>query len=261
VSDPSLRHAVLTQLNAIARLCYFNGLLPLWRQPLLTAAVFLTPFSFLFFLYVIAPPALFPYGVVGGVLFTALFTGNGMLNDCAYLRLERQMQQVFVASPVRLISYVLGMALSELAFTIPALVLFLGILDIVRPMTFAVFAALVGVILVTWLMATSLGFLISTFFRQLREIWPIGTLTFSSLSVLPPVFYPLASINPAFRWVAFVAPSTYSAQLADRVAGLGSNATVVPGWLSDPLVDTGILLLAALLFGLAALFLARWREP
>ena len=249
------------QLNAIARLCWFNGIIPLGRQPLLTAAVFLTPFSFLFFLYVIAPPALFPYGVVGGVLFTALFTGNGMLNDCAYLRLERQLQQVFVASPVRPLSYVLGMALSELAFTIPSLGLFLGILEIVRPMSAIVLAALLGVILVTWLMATSLGFLISTFFRQLREIWPIGKLSFSTLSVIPPVFYPLSAINPIVRWVAFIAPSTYSSQLADRVVGLGGSAGVSPSWLGAPIVDVGILALAAILFSLGALYLARWREP
>jgi len=106
---------IRSQAYAAFRICYFNGIMPLWRSPLLIAAVFLTPFSFLFFLYVIAPRALFPFGVVGGVLFTALFTGNGMLNDCAYLRLERQLQQVFVASPVSSLAYILGMALSELA--------------------------------------------------------------------------------------------------------------------------------------------------
>jgi ABC-2 type transport system permease protein len=250
-----------SQLNAIARICYFNGLIPLGRQPLLTAAVFLTPFSFLFFLYVIAPPALFPYGVVGGVLFTAIFTGNGMLNDCAYLRLERQLQPIFVASPVRPIAYVLGMALSELAFTIPALGLFLGILEIVHPLAAVTLLALLGVALITWLMATTLGFLISTFFRQLREIWPIGTLTFSTLSVLPPIFYPLSVISGPYRWVAFLAPSTYPAQLADKAVGLGGATTISPGYLGDPLVELGVLAVITVLFALASVSLARWREP
>ncbi|MCI4351024.1 MAG: ABC transporter permease [Thermoplasmata archaeon] len=250
-----------TQLNAAWRICYFNGLVPLGRQPLLTAAVFLTPFSFLFFLYVIAKPEFFPYGVVGGVLFTSLFTGNGMLNDCAYLRLERQLQPIFVASPVRPIAYLLGMALSELAFTIPALGLFLGILQLVHPLSAFSFLALLGVALVTWLMSTTLGFLISTFFRQLREIWPIGTLTFSTLSVLPPVFYPLSIIHAPYRWIAFLAPSTYSAVLADRAVGLSGAPDIAPGFLSDPFVELGVLVAITLLFALAAVYLARWREP
>ncbi|HEY6239064.1 MAG TPA: ABC transporter permease [Thermoplasmata archaeon] len=250
----------VAQGRAVVRLCYFNGIIPLWRSPLLIAAVFLTPFSFLFFLKVIAPAAAFPFGVVGGILFTVLFSGNGMLNDCAYLRLERQLQQVFVASPVRSFSYVLGMALSELAFTLPALALFLGILAAILPISWGGFLLLLGVVLLTWLMATTLGFLISTMFRQLREIWPIGTLTFSTLAILPPIFYPANVIPAQYQWVAFLAPTTFAAQLADRAAGLPSGA-LSPGFLGDPIVNLAGLLGATVLFALAAAYLARWREP
>lgn len=249
-----------SQLNAVGRICYFNGLLPLWRSPLLIAAVFLTPFSFLFFLRVIAPSQLLPFGVVGGLLFTTLFTGNGMLNDCAYLRLERQLQQVFVASPLRPSSYILGMALSEIAFSLPAMVLFFVILELLVPVSAAGLAALVGIVILTWLMASSLGFLVSTFFRQLREIWPIGTLIFSTLSVLPPIFYPIGIIPSGVRWVAFLAPSTFSAQLADRAAGL-SGYGALEGLLGNSWVLLGGLAALTLVFSLAAAFLARWREP
>jgi ABC-2 type transport system permease protein len=249
------------QANAVLRLCYLNGIIPLWRSPLLIAAVFLTPFSFLFFLRVIAPSHFFAFGVVGGVLFTALFTGNGMMNDCAYLRLERQLQTIFVASPVQPMSYVLGMALSELAFAVPALVLFLVILTLVTPVGLASFAALIGVVLLTWLLASTLGFLLSTFFRQLREIWPIGTLVFSSLSVLPPIFYPITSIPSGVRWVAFLAPSSFASQLADQAVGLGGGTAVIPGPLGLPGIQLLGLVSLTLLFGLGAAFLARWREP
>lgn len=252
--------ALGTQAYAALRICYFNGIIPLWRSPLLIAAVFLTPFSFLFFLFVIAPHALFPYGVVGGVLFTALFTGNGMLNDCAYLRLERQLQQVFVASPVTPLAYILGMALSELAFSLPAMALFVGILLFVQPIGALAGAALVGLLLLTWLMATSLGFFISTLFSQLREIWPIGTLVFSILSILPPIFYPATEIPEGWRWVAFLAPSTFAAQLGDRLANLGGGITTGIPFLDSPVFDLVGLVAFALLFGSAALFFARWRE-
>jgi len=248
------------QGRAVLRLCYFNGIIPLWRSPLLIAAVFLTPFSFLFFLKVVAPAAAFPYGVVGGILFTVLFSGNGMLNDCAYLRLERQLQQVFVASPVRSFSYVLGMALSELAFTLPALVLFLGILAAILPISVGGFLLLLGVVLLTWLMATTLGFLISTMFRQLREIWPIGTLIFSGLAILPPIFYPANVVPSDVQWVAFLAPSTYAAQLAERAAGL-STGSLAPAFLGSPVFDLIGLVGGTVLFALAAAYLARWREP
>jgi len=251
------------QGRAVLRICYFNGLLPLWRSPILVIAVFLTPFSFLFFLFVIGRSAqadLLPFGVIGGILFTALFTGNGMLNDCAYLRLERQLQQVFVASPVTSMAYVLGMAMSELAFTLPALALFFAILFLILPISAATFAILLGIVLLTWLLATTLGFLISTLFRQLREIWPIGTVVFSSLAILPPLFYPIRALPDGYRWVAFLSPSTFAGQLADWAAGLSTPGLVTPDWLASPLVDLAGLVGATVLFALAAAFLARWRE-
>jgi ABC-2 type transport system permease protein len=253
-----------SQLRAIAHLCYFNGIVPLWRTPLLFGALFLTPFTFLFFLFIItragdAGATLLPVGVVGGVLFTVLFTGNGMLNDCAYLRLERQLQQVFVASPVRPFSYLLGLALSELAYAVPALVLFLAVLDVIHPFGIGALLVLIGVILLVWLMATTLGFLISTMFNQLREIWPIATLTFSTLSVLPPLFYPISAIPSGYQWVAFLAPSTYGGQLAEWAVGL-PRGSITPSLLGAPLFDLVGLVGFTAVFSLAATFLARWRE-
>jgi ABC-2 type transport system permease protein len=250
-----------TQANAILRICYFYGVLALRRQPVVFVAIVLTPLSFLFFLYVIAPRSVLPFGVVGGVMFTALFTGNGMMTDCAYLRLERQLQQIFVTSPLRPMSWVLGMALGELAWTIPALALFIIVLAIVTPIGVLSVIGLIGVILLTWLLSTSLGFLLSTFFRQLREIWPIGAVVFTSLSVLPPVFYPIVAIPANYRWLAFLSPSTFASQLADRAAGLAVPTISIVSALSSIPVEIGGMVLLTLLFILIAMRLARWREP
>lgn len=250
-----------SQARAVLRICWFNGFLGLMRSPLVLVALFLTPVSFLFFIYVLAPRAELPFGVVGGILFSCLFTGTGMMNDCAYLRLERQLQQVFISSPLRPISWVLGMALSEFVFTIPALVLFLTVLVFVIPVSAASFLALLGLIVLAWLLSTSLGFLLSTFFRTLREIWPIGMIVFTSLSVIPPVFYPLEAVPASFRWVAFIAPSTFASQLAARALGLPVASIPSAPFLSTPAgLLVGLIVLTLLFIGVAMRF-ARWRDP
>ncbi len=250
-----------TQVRAVLRICWFNGFLGLARSPLVLVALFLTPVSFLFFIYVLAPRSELPFGVVGGILFSCLFTGTGMMNDCAYLRLERQLQQVFISSPLRPISWVLGMALSQLVFTVPALVLFLTVLLLVTPVSALSFLALLGLIVLAWLLSASLGFLLSTFFRTLREIWPIGMIVFTSLSVIPPVFYPLAAVPADFRWVAFLAPSTFASQLAAHAVGLPVASVPSVPFLSSPAgLVVGLVGLTVLFIGVAMRF-ARWREP
>lgn len=249
------------QANAVLRICYLQGILGLIRSPIFFVAIFLTPLSFLFFLYVVAPHSVLPFGVVGGILFSVLFTGNGTMTDSAYLRLERQLQQVFITSPIRPMAWVLGIALGELAFTVPALALFIIVLGFVVHISALTVLALIGVILLTWLLSSSLGFLLSTFFRQLREIWPIGMVVFTALSVLPPVFYPIAEIPASFRWVAYLSPSTFASQLAANAAGLPVPVlTVVPALSSVPVEVAGLVLLT-LLFTVMAMRLARFREP
>jgi len=85
-------------------------------------------------------------------------------------------------------------------------------------------------------------------------------LLFSSLSVLPPVFYPITEIPPAWQWVAFLSPTTFSAQLGDRLVGLPVADPPNAPFLGDPLVQVLGLVLVTLLFGLVAARLTRWRE-
>jgi len=68
-------------------------------------------------------------------------------------------------------------------------------------------------------------------------------------------------IPAGWQWVALLAPSTYAGQLADHVVGLGGGIVTGNPWVDSPFFDLAGLAAATLLFGLAAMFLARWREP
>ncbi|MCI4354866.1 MAG: hypothetical protein L3K06_05820, partial [Thermoplasmata archaeon] len=71
---------------------------------------------------------------------------------------------------------------------------------------------------------------------------------------------PASRIPSAYQWVAFLAPSTYAGQLADAAVGL-SYGSLTPGFLNSPIFDLVGLVAITIACGLAAAFLARWREP
>lgn len=242
------------QLRAMAILLVLNGLIALRRQTTILISISLSPFTFIYFLYLVSPRAELPYGIVGAIVFTTVFTGNMMLNDAAYARLERHLQALYVASPVRAFSYATGIAISELVFIVPPLAVLFAVLSLVVHLTPSVFLSLLGIIFMTWVMSSSLGFMISSFFRQLREIWPIASLVFSVISIIPPIFYPITAIPAGVRWIAYIAPTTYSALLADSVVGITRVST------QTQLFYVAGLLVATLIFmGIAAAF-TRWRE-
>ena len=242
------------QLSAIGRFLYINGLLALKRQTTMLISISLAPFTFIYILYLVSSRAEIPFGVGGAIVFTTVFTGNAMLNDAAYYRIEHHIQELYVASPVRAFSYVAGLASSELAFTFPPLVVLFIILATVLPVSPVQLLFMVLVVLLTWIMATSLGFMVSSFFKEFREIWPIASLLFNTISIIPPIFYPISVIPVNIRWLAYLAPTTYASQLGDHVLGL------IPASQTAVYLNIAGLVLSTLVFVAIAAFFTRWRE-
>lgn len=242
------------QARAVARFLYINGLLALKRQTTMLISISLAPFTFIYFLYLVSSRAEIPFGVVGAIIFTTVFTGNAMLNDAAYYRIEHHIQELYVASPIRSFSYVAGLASSELAFTFPPLVVLFVILATVLPVTPLQILFMVAVVMLTWIMATSLGFMVSSFFKEFREIWPIASLLFNTISIIPPIFYPIAVIPERIRWIAYLAPTTYASQLGDTVLGLLHASR------NGVYLNVAGLVLSTTVFVLIAALFTRWRE-
>src|SRR5437667_61184 len=73
------------------------------------------------------------------------------------------------------------------------------------------------------------------------------------LAFLPPVFYPITVIPEAFRPLAYLAPTTYSAQIIQQAAGLPTGGTNLAIDIAGAALYT---------FGLVgiAMALSRWRQ-
>jgi|SRR5579871_2540449 len=212
---------------------------------MLTQAVLLT------FVGLLAP-ALFPIALVGAILFSGFTLGQRTLNEAAYIRIDSKLHQLFLASPLAPESYFLGMAFGVLLAYLPP-ILILGVVAwvILHPSLLAALT-LLTVAASVWLFSASLGYILSTAFRDQRAIWSYSSLLYNFFGVLPPVFYPLALFPAGLRPVALVLPPSAGAALAENA--------LTPGILSVPemLLAAGALFGASLaLFALAVLWARR----
>ena len=99
---------------------------------------------------------------------------------------------MFLASPLAPESYFLGISIGILgAYVAPILALGGLALYLLHPSLVASLTLLAASGMV-WLFASSLGYVLSTFFRDQRAIWSYSSLMYNFFGVLPPVFYPLA---------------------------------------------------------------------
>jgi len=246
------------RLRSLGTLVVLNGLIPIRTQPLYLVNLLASPLSFLFFLTVVSHGALIRYGIVGGMVLTMLSAGTGLQSDLTHYRHDLKFQDIVVASPVEAPVYTMGMALSELVYSIPGLGVFVVLFVVDGLATPLSVAVMLGVLLLVWGFATALAFTLATYFQDVRETFMFSPLISLVLTVLPPVYYPLYYLPKWAQVAARFSPTTYAAALVQGAVHLPGAA---PLTVSSAAVDWGALGGVTAALFLVAAFKARWREP
>ena len=241
-------------LRTVGSLSYYMGIVPMVRIPTLLPFVFATPFTILFILYVSGQPALFAYGLSGAITMTVAQQGLFLGADLTNYKIEHKFQSVVVASPVSAFTYMFSVALSELAFAVPAIAVLLAILAYRTPGAGALtMGGIMVVAVLTWMTTSSIGFFLSTYVLNTRTAFLTVTFISIILSILPPVFYPMQVLPPDIRWLSDLAPTTHASVLIQGLSGLPvSGEQTMVSWLALPIFAVAFLSLA--------LLKARWRE-
>ena len=230
----------------------FIGWRWVWRSPAAAIVPLLQPFFFLYFLHVIAPRELFPLQVAGAMLFSTQNIGSWCLSDSAVFRIELRLQDIFVASPVDKVRYLVGIAFSNLIPAMPAIVVLGIILSMVTPVSLFGWIVLIACILTIWILYSAIGIAVSSRLRSQREVWPVGNLIFTLLGILSPLYYPISRLPSGWGEIARLLPATYAALLVQGALGLEPSTNFA--------VDGGLLILSAAVGLVAAWWLYEWRE-
>lgn len=243
------------RLRSVLWLAYMNGVVPMRTQPLYLLSILASPLSFLFFVTVASGGTLFLYGIAGGMLLTVLSVGTSLQTDMSHYRTDLKFQDVIVASPVEAPVYVVGIALSELIYSLPGIAVFIALGAWEAPVALVGAVTIFAVLLMVWALATALGFTLATFFADVRETFVFSSLVSLGLTVLPPVYYPISAIPASVRWLAYLSPTTYAAMLMQSAFGL-QHLTF-----SSQVIDWVVLILSSLALLSIAALKARWRDP
>lgn len=253
MNDGTLWRARRT-LRTVGSLCYYLGIVPMIRIPTLLPFVFATPFTILFILFVSGQGTAFAYGIAGAITMTVAQQGLFLGADLTNYKIEHKLQSMVVASPVSPFTYMFSVAASELAFSVPALVVLLVILGYRSPDIGALrILGIVVVAVMTWMTTSSIGFFLSTYVLNTRTAFLTVTFISIVLSVLPPVFYPVQILPVDVRWLSELVPTTHASVLIQGLSGLPQpSIQIVASWVALPAFTAAFLALA--------LLKARWRE-
>ncbi|MCI4330602.1 MAG: ABC transporter permease [Thermoplasmata archaeon] len=166
----------------------------------------------------ILAPSLLGVALVGAIVFSFFALGQRVLNEAAFIRVDHRLNELYLASPLAPESYFFGLSLGVMvAYLAPILLVALAA-ELVVHFTLVSAVTIVLSVVAVWLFSCSIGYIVSTLFRDMRAIWPWASLLYNLFGVLPPVFYPITSAPVAIRWISlFLPPSAATALINETI--------------------------------------------
>ena len=116
-----------TALMQTFLIAYLTGILWLRRNPLSLVFSAISPFSLLFVLFIISDGKYLPLSITGSLVMALVGYGLSLGQDISFYKNEYKIQDLFVASPVSPITYMVGLAISQILFGLPALIVLLSL--------------------------------------------------------------------------------------------------------------------------------------
>jgi ABC-2 type transport system permease protein len=233
-----------------------NALYEMKNYPVVLVNTVLSPLSFLVLIEFVSRGALLGQAIEGGFIMSMFSAGMSLQGDLSHLKNDFKLQDMVVSSPTTWKVYLAGMAISELVYSLPALIV-LGILaGYYLPLSPTGLVTFVAVLLLMFLASIAVGYTFATFSSDIVQSFAFSRLLSTLFSTLPPVYYPISYIPRPFEYLAYLSPTTYAALLAQNVAGFPKSHLT----LEAQAIDWIVLIAVTVALFLIASRKARWRE-
>lgn len=237
-------------LRFVGLLAWYYGFRTIRRGPSYIIASLSAPLTLLFIIYIISNGTLVQYAIIGGFIGLVASVALSSSGDSAFFRLQLRIQDLFVASSITPVDYILGLTMSYLVFSFPGIILYVG-LGMYYHLFTIVSAVVLALILMALVLSTSaISFIIASSIGHIRNVWGIAGILSVVMTVLPPTFYPYTFLPQAAIYALAISPATPAAIIAQGVFNLA------------PLHMGMVYFMAAqtLVYYAMARYLTRWRE-
>jgi len=231
-----------------------NSVYEMRNFPIVLINTVLSPLSFLLVIVFVSHGVLLGEAILGGFIMSMFSAGVGLQGDLSHLKNDFKLQDMVVSSPTSWQAYMFGMALSEIVYALPALVVLVLLAYYFMNLPALSVLIFVGVLLLMFLMSIAIGFTLSTFSTDIVQSFAFSRLISTLFSTIPPVYYPITYIPLPYRYIAYLSPTTYAAELAQNAAGF------LPLEFTGRVVDWAVLVIVTVILFVLAATKARWRE-
>lgn len=231
-----------------------NAVYEMRNYPVVLVTTVLSPLSFLVVIAFVSRGSLIGQAIEGGLIMSMFTSGMALQGDLSHLKNDFKLQDMLVGSPASPQIYVLGMAISEIIYMLPAIAILAVLTRIYINPDVLQTLALIGALSLVFLTSIVIGFMFSTLSSDVVQSFAFSRLLSTLFTTITPVYYPITYIPLPYRYLAYLSPTTYAAEIVQSATGYLSipSSVVAIDWI----VLAG---LTIVLFILTAKK-ARWKE-
>jgi ABC-2 type transport system permease protein len=246
-----LRRSYASQLAAAILV---NAVYEMKNYPIVLVTTVLSPLSFLVVITFVSQGSLLGVAIIGGLIMSMFQSGTALQGDISHLKNDFKLQDMLVSSPASPTVYVLGMAMSEIIYNSPALVILTALAEVyIHPSAFQALE-LTGALALMFVVSITIGFMFATISSDIVQSFAFSRLLTTLFTTITPVYYPITYIPLPYRYLAYLSPTTYDAEIMQSAIGYLklSSALMITDWII--LVGVAV---ALLIFTSKR---ARWKE-
>lgn len=224
------------------------------NYPIVLISTVISPLSLLLVITFVSSGALFGTAIEGGLIMIFFSSGIALQSDLSHLKNDFKLQDMIVSSPTSSRMYMGGMALAEIVYSFPALVILIVLAGIYLQPSLLQIAILSIVLLLMFAVSVAIGFMLSTFSSDVVQSYAFSRLLSLLFATLPPVYYPITYVPAPFNYLAYLSPTTYAAEIMHSATGYLDIST------NMLILDWGILLTVCAVILFIAVKKTRWRD-
>jgi ABC-2 type transport system permease protein len=181
-------------------------------------------------------------------------SGIALQSDLSHLKNDLKLQDMIVSSPTNSRLYMGGMALAEIVYSLPALIILVVLAGIYLQPNLLQVAVLSFVLILIFVVSVAMGFMLSTFSSDVVQSYTFTRLLSLLFATLPPVYYPITLVPWPFNYLAYLSPTTYAAEIMHSSTGFLDVS------INTLIVDWAVLLGVCTVILFIAVKKTRWRD-
>lgn len=231
-----------------------NSIYEMKSYPINLVNTIIAPISFLIMIDFVSRGTLIGEAIMGGLIMSMFQSGMSLQADISHLKNDFKLQDMLVSSPASPAVYVFGMAVSEIIYNVPALAVLVTLAAIyIHPGALQA-VQLVAALLMMFVTSVTLGFMFATLSSDIVQSFAWSRLLTTVFTAIAPVYYPITYIPLPFRYLAYLSPTTYVAEIMQQAAGFLTIGA------ADVLRDWAVVITLTLVLLVVVSRNARWKE-